>query len=291
VCQSLVPGVLCRDVLVSMLPVHELRAGLWHWQAPHPDWTLGAPWPRDVSSCAIDDGERLLLFDPLAVPEALLALAREREPVIVLTAPWHERDAQALVELLDAALFAPSPDTAQGLIDKYGITAEQAGDGSPDLQWLRRGGGTGHWYAAGARLPFGIESFCGREHNDLVLWIESVRAVVAGDSLVDFGTGLALNEWLRGDVTRGQVLERLRPLLGLAVEVVLPAHGAPTDGAALESAKSHSRRLRSPITTVAPKVIPRSAISPIGVREVSRDLGEMAPRDPRPWIQTGCDGA
>jgi len=46
-----------------------------------------------VSSCAIDDGERLLLFDPLAAPEALLALARERKPVIVLTAPWHERDA------------------------------------------------------------------------------------------------------------------------------------------------------------------------------------------------------
>jgi hypothetical protein len=29
-----------------------------------------------VSSYAIDDGERLLLFDPLAVPDALLALAR-----------------------------------------------------------------------------------------------------------------------------------------------------------------------------------------------------------------------
>jgi hypothetical protein len=29
-----------------------------------------------VSSYALDDGERLLLFDPLAVPDALLALAR-----------------------------------------------------------------------------------------------------------------------------------------------------------------------------------------------------------------------
>ena len=89
-----------------------------------------------VSSYAIDDGERLLLFDPLDVPDALLALAREREPVIVLSAPWHERDAQALVERLDAPVFAPPPDTAQDLIDKYAITAEQAGDGSPDLPWV-----------------------------------------------------------------------------------------------------------------------------------------------------------
>jgi dipeptidyl aminopeptidase/acylaminoacyl peptidase len=216
--------------------VLELGDGLWQWQAPHPEWTAGQRWPQWVSSCAIDDGERLLLFDPLAVPDALLALARKREPVIVLTAPWHERDARALVERLDATLFAPAPDTADDLIDKYGITAEQAGDGSPDLEWLKGGGNTVRWYASGDRLPFGIEAYAGREHNDLVLWVESVRAVVAGDSLADFGDGLALNERLHGDVTRDQILERLRPLLALPVEVVLPAHGAAADRAHLERA-------------------------------------------------------
>jgi glyoxylase-like metal-dependent hydrolase (beta-lactamase superfamily II) len=218
--------------------VRELQAGLWHWQAPHPDWTPGERWPREVSSYAIDDGERLLLFDPLAVPDELLALAPEREPVIVLTAPWHERDTQALVARLGAAVFAPPPDTAQDLVDKYGITAEQAGDGSPDLAWLRSGGGNVRWYAAGDRLRAGIEAYSGREHNDLVLWVERVGAVIAGDTLADFGTGLALNEWLRGGVTRRQVAERLRPLLDLPVEVVCPAHGAPTDCAALERALS-----------------------------------------------------
>ena len=191
-----------------------------------------------MSSYAVDDGERLLLFDPLAVPVALLTLAREREPVIVLTAPWHERDAQALVEGLQAAVFAPPPDTAQDLMDKYAVTAEQAGDGSPDLKWLDNGGGQVHWYAAGDRLGIGIEAYAGREHNDLILWIESVHAVVAGDSLADFGTGLALNEWLRGGVTREQVVNRMRPLLALPVEFVLPAHGTPTDRAALERALS-----------------------------------------------------
>ncbi len=189
-----------------------------------------------MSSCAIDDGEHLLLFDPLALPEGLLSLAREREPVVVLTAPWHERDAKAILELLDAALFAPAPDTAQDLIDKFGITAEQAGDGSTDLRWLSSDGVTARWYADGDPLPFGVQAFAGREQNDMVLWVGSVGAVVAGDSLVDFGSGLVVNEWLRGGVTRDQVVNRLRPLLSLPVEFVLPAHGAPTDRAALERA-------------------------------------------------------
>jgi hypothetical protein len=191
-----------------------------------------------VSSYAIDDGERLLFFDPLALPGGLLALASEREPVIILTAPWHERDTRALVGRLGAAVFAPRPDTAQDLVDKYGITAEQAGDGSPDLKWLRSGRENVHWYAAGDRLASGIQAYAGREHNDLVLWKQSVGVVIAGDSLADFGTGLALNECLRSGVTRQQVVERLRPLLDLPVDVVLPAHGAPADRAALERALS-----------------------------------------------------
>ena len=32
------------------------------------------------------------------------------------------------------------------------------------------GGQDVHWYAAGERLPTGIEAYAGREHNDLVLW-------------------------------------------------------------------------------------------------------------------------
>jgi hypothetical protein len=67
--------------------VRELKAGLWHWQAPHPDWEPSEPWQQEVSSYAIDDGERLLLFDPLDPPSELVELAAERETAIVLTAP------------------------------------------------------------------------------------------------------------------------------------------------------------------------------------------------------------
>jgi glyoxylase-like metal-dependent hydrolase (beta-lactamase superfamily II) len=73
--------------------------------------------------------------------------------------------------------------------------------------------------------------------NDLVLWIESRRAVIAGDTLVDFGQGLEIPvEWLPQSVTRQQVADGLRSLLELPVEVVLATHGGPTDKAALERA-------------------------------------------------------
>lgn len=217
----------------------ELRAGLWHWQAPHPQWTPEARWPPEVSSYALDDGARLLLIDPLAVPDELIELAPRREAAVVLTAPWHERDTKRLVERLGTPVFVPPPDTADDLVRKYGITLEQAGAGSPDVAWLLTGdGGEAHWYAAGDRLPVGVEAFPGREHNDLVLWIESAGAVVAGDTLVDFGRGLEISAWVREGVARERLVEALRPLLALPVEVVLPAHGAPAGRAALERALS-----------------------------------------------------
>jgi hypothetical protein len=82
-----------------------LATGLWQWQAPHPEWTPDQAWPQAVSSSAIDDGVHLLLFDPLAVPGEILVLATDREPVVVLTAPWHERDTKTLVERLGASVF------------------------------------------------------------------------------------------------------------------------------------------------------------------------------------------
>jgi hypothetical protein len=217
--------------------VRELQPGLWHWQAPHPDWTPAERWPQVVSSYAIDDGARVLLFDPLAVPTEILELAADREVVVVLTAPWHERDTKSLVEHLGVRVFVPPPDTADDLIRKFGATPEQAAGGSPDVAWLlARGTGEGQLYSAGDRLPIGIEVLLGREHNDLVIWIDRVGAVISGDTLVDFGRGLEINDWLRGGVTREEVAERLRPLLERPVEVVLPTHGAPTNRAALERA-------------------------------------------------------
>jgi glyoxylase-like metal-dependent hydrolase (beta-lactamase superfamily II) len=196
--------------------MRELRKGLWHWEAPHPEWkpSAGGPdgWGPDVSCYAIDDGERLLLFDPLALPAELEELAGSRETAVVITNAWHERDARELAERLGAQVFVPPPDGPGRL------------EGQP--------------YAAGDRLPGGIEARPGSEPPfDHMLWLESRRAIIIGDSLVDNGTGLTLfDRWIPEGQTREQVLERLRPLLELPVEIVLPTHGAPTDRAALERA-------------------------------------------------------
>jgi glyoxylase-like metal-dependent hydrolase (beta-lactamase superfamily II) len=220
--------------------MRELRPGLWHWEAPHPQWESTAPWGPEVSSYAIDDGERLLFFDPIAPPGELEALAGDRETAIVLTCPWHERDSRGLVERLGAPVYTPLPDSAEDLMRKWGLTAEQAGDGSPDVVWLLKEGiGEAHPYTAGDRLDVGVDALPGEKANDMVLWVESHGAVVAGDTLVDFGKGLEINpRWISEDMTREQVVEGLRPLLDLPVEHMLATHGVPFDRAALEQALS-----------------------------------------------------
>jgi glyoxylase-like metal-dependent hydrolase (beta-lactamase superfamily II) len=230
---------LMRRDPVEVVAVRELEPGLWHWQSPHPDWQPGEPWDKEVSSYAIDDGERLLLFDPLGLPSELEELAAKRELAIVLTAPWHERDAETLVERFGAPVYTPAPDTREDLLEKFDFEAPE-GWTSSDVAWLMSGNAAeARVYAAGDRLDVGVEAFRGWCRNDLVLWIESRRAVIAGDTLADFGRGIEINtRWLKGGVTREQVADGLRPLLELPVERVLPAHGAPTDRDALVRALS-----------------------------------------------------
>ncbi len=132
----------------------------------------------------------------------------------MLTCPWHERDTRSLVERLDAAVFVPQPEEGDPIAGRQ-------------------------LFSAGDRLPVGIEAFPGREANDLLLWVESRRALVAGDTLIDRGPGLEFPvTWVPEGVPPEQILEALRPLLELPVELVLATHGGPTDRAALERALS-----------------------------------------------------
>jgi hypothetical protein len=210
--------------------MRELRPRVWHWRAPYPDWTEASPWEQDVSSYAVELGDDLVLFDPLSVPHEL----RERATAVVLTAPYHERDARGL----GLPVHTAPADTWQDWVEKFGVDPEQVrGMESEDLAWLRAGEGEGHFHEPGP-WPFGIQAYAGREANDLVLWLPSVNAIVTGDTLSDFGDGNGLHIWLgdRRNVTRDDVVERLRPLLDLPVELVLPAHGDPLGREALERA-------------------------------------------------------
>ncbi|MGH3008985.1 MAG: hypothetical protein ACRDLM_06205 [Gaiellaceae bacterium] len=204
----------------------ELRPGIWHWTAPHPDWDAEQWWPQIVSSYAITLGDDVVLFDPIAVPDEI----RDRATAVVLTAPYHERDARGLA----LPIHTPPADTWQDWVEKFGIDPEKVrGMESEDLAWLRAGEGEGQFHSPG-KWPFGIYAYAGREDNDLVLWIPAVNAIVSSDTLSDFGEGLSIQMGGRKHLTAEQVAERLRPLLDLPVELVLPAHGAPTDKAELE---------------------------------------------------------
>lgn len=208
--------------------MRELTPGVWHWQSPHPDWDAEQSWPELVSSYAIELGGDVLLFDPLAVPAEL----RARATAVVLTAPYHERDARGL----GLPVHTPPADTWQDWVEKFGVDPDEVrGMESEDLAWLRAGEGEGEFHGPG-EWPFGIEAYAGREDNDLVLWLASIGAIVSGDSLSDFGDGLGIQMGGRTHLTRDDVARRLRPLLDLPVELVLPAHGEPTDRAALEAA-------------------------------------------------------
>jgi len=203
----------------------ELQAGLWHWQAVHPDWAPENPADRNtrVSSYAIDDGSRhLLLLDPLAVPREIGELVAARETSVVLTCPWHERDTRSLVDEFGVSVFVPPPD-----------------EGSPDVAWLASRGRQGQVFQAGDRLPVGVTALPGRDVNDVVLWVESRRVLVLGDTMIERDGELQIpDDWLSDGTSREDVAELLRPLLDLPFEMVLPTHGSPTGRAALARALS-----------------------------------------------------
>jgi hypothetical protein len=180
-----------------------LPEGVHHWTGTHPEWK------GPVSAYAIDDGERLVLIDPIDVPDEVRALFDSREVVTVLTCAWHERDAAAL----GFPVWAPAPDRPEDQL----VPATR--------------------YAIGDTV-LGMTAYPGREGElDLVLWHSRLRAVIPGDTLVDLGDGLKIPEkWLPDGVTVEQVAAGLRPLLDEPVDHVLPTHGEPTDRAALERA-------------------------------------------------------
>ncbi len=136
-----------------------LRPGVWHWQSPHPAWNEEQWWPHLVSSYGIEVGDDVLLFDPLSVSDEM----RGRATAVVLTAPWHERDARQL----GLPVHTPPADTWEDWVSK-------------------------------------------------------------------FGDGLDVQLGGRTHVTRDDVVQRLRSLLDLPIELVLPAHGEPQDRATLE---------------------------------------------------------
>jgi glyoxylase-like metal-dependent hydrolase (beta-lactamase superfamily II) len=183
--------------------VNELAPGVWYWHARHPEWTkeddvAGHSWGPQVTSYAFALDGRVVLVDPVIPPDGLDELIQDREAAAVLTCPWHARDALKL----SLPVYAPA--------------SEQEGIDSAIS------------YTVGDRLPLGIEALPGLEPEDLVLWIESHRALVFGDTLVDLGSGLELpDDWGPRGISHSEVRAQLRRCLELPFELALPSHGKP----------------------------------------------------------------
>jgi glyoxylase-like metal-dependent hydrolase (beta-lactamase superfamily II) len=210
--------------------VEQIAPHLWHWTAPHPEWTPKARgkndqgWDETVSSYALIADDAFVLVDPqLPTDEGDAtriweALDRDVEghgpPAIAITIHWHARSAQEIAERYPGSTIWAPPDTPKGKIPST------------------------HSYAAGEKLPAGIEAHDLGKVHEFTLYLPSHRALVFGDVILD-GVRICPESWLGKGVTRQDAANALRPLLDTDPELLLLTHGGPvTNGARakLESA-------------------------------------------------------
>jgi glyoxylase-like metal-dependent hydrolase (beta-lactamase superfamily II) len=194
----------------------ELKPGLWTWTAPHPSWTPeeGGPdgWERLVRSYACDAGDALVLIDPLVEVDDARELARGRPVVVLLTCHWHRRSSAELIEALDAVVHAPATETRD-----LGFAAMP--------------------YAVGDDLPGDVEPQPGGYSDECTLWLREHAALVTGDVFLGGERGFRVqpDSWLAEGLTHDELCDRLRLLLELPVELLLPTHGDPVYESAHET--------------------------------------------------------
>jgi glyoxylase-like metal-dependent hydrolase (beta-lactamase superfamily II) len=220
------------------MEVAELAPGLWRWTVRHPDWTpeQGGPdgWEADVGCLYCEADGAVLLVDPLVPVDegerdrfwAALDRDLERanvEPDILLTCPWHARSSADVLARVDGGrLWAPA-------------------DGVDELP---NGLAATDPFRPGESLPGGVVAIDATLEREVLFWLPSRGALVAGDTLLGDGAGgvrLCPDSWLGGRdpaVVRAELWRRVREL---PVERVLVSHGEPVledGGAALERALS-----------------------------------------------------
>ena len=81
----------------------ELAPGLSYWLAPHPEWEEGDNWPHEVPCFRVVSPDGVVLIDPLLPPGGDTMFDDDPPAHVLLTAPWHARDAQVIVERYGAS--------------------------------------------------------------------------------------------------------------------------------------------------------------------------------------------
>jgi glyoxylase-like metal-dependent hydrolase (beta-lactamase superfamily II) len=191
--------------------MRDIAPGLRYWKAPHPQWNGAIEWPEDVGSVYYEAADALALIDPLLPrgrEESFLAsldrdVARlDRSVVVMLTAPWHKRDAGSIAPRYGATVWAHP--AAQGRLP----FETQAGP-----------------------LPEGIETFSagGVWEGDVAFYIRPHRALVVAEFFM--GGDDALHVWPSPALQDRAAFETsLQKLQTWPIDHVLVSHGEPVIG-------------------------------------------------------------
>jgi glyoxylase-like metal-dependent hydrolase (beta-lactamase superfamily II) len=201
--------------------VNEIAPRLWHWTAPHPEWTPddlagGAGWDRVVSSYAFAENG-LVLIDPLVESwDALDRLVDDHgPPAILITILWHVRSAPGILERYDGA----------------SVWAHE-----PAAEWIGERTRYTNTFAIGDDVPGGVEAIHMRRIEEVAYWLPRHNSVVVGDTILGHGDSAAMcpATWVRRSETIEPATEAVRQLLARGPKRLLLTHGGPTDPAALE---------------------------------------------------------
>lgn len=193
------------------MAVCEIGPGLRYWTAPHPEWQGATHWPEEVTCVYYEAADAVVLIDPLlprGQEEPFLAaldrdVARLDRPMsVMLTAPWHKRDAASIAE-------------------RYGTTVWAHPAARTRLPFETQSG----------PLPDGIESFSpgGVSEGDVAFYIRPHRALVVAEFLmgVDRGLRVCPSPALQD---RAAFEASLHSLLAWPIDHVLVSHGDPVIG-------------------------------------------------------------
>lgn len=202
--------------------MNEIAPRLWHWTAPHPEWTPddlegGSGWDQVVSSYALAAENGLALIDPFVESwDALDRLVDEHgPPAVLITILWHVRSAPEILERYDGA----------------SVWAHE-----PAAGWIGERTRYTNTFAIGDDLPGGVEAIHMRRIEEVAYWLPRHSSVVVGDTILGHGDFAALcpATWVRRSETIEPATEAVRQLLARGPKRLLLTHGGPTDPGALE---------------------------------------------------------
>ncbi len=186
------------------MDLREIAHGLWYWTAPHPSWGGATDWPEDVGCVCCRTADAAVLIDPLLTKDEEAEFWAFVEglnlPVaVLLTASWHQRDAQPVAE-------------------RYGTTVWAHELAARHLSFPTRSDA----------LPAGIEAFVpdGDREGQVAFYLRAYQALVVAEFFMGSGDRLRVCPSPSID-DLAAFYGSLRRLLDLPIERVLVAHGEP----------------------------------------------------------------